>query len=114
MSVIENPAGGPAYPQSTAIYWPDPQYPVGIGRRRVRRWIALYWLVWWRWWTAPTVWRDPSNGQQRRLAIARAMCTRPEMLCLDEPAAGPQTRWKPRRWSRIIRFRASSTASRCY
>ena len=29
-----------------------------------------------------------SYGQQRRLEIARAMCTRPEMICLDEPAAG--------------------------
>ncbi|SNB62055.1 branched-chain amino acid transport system ATP-binding protein [Arboricoccus pini] len=27
-------------------------------------------------------------GQQRKLEIARAMCTRPTMLCLDEPAAG--------------------------
>ncbi len=27
-------------------------------------------------------------GAQRRLEIARAMCTRPVMLCLDEPAAG--------------------------
>jgi branched-chain amino acid transport system ATP-binding protein len=27
-------------------------------------------------------------GQQRKLEIARAMCTRPVLLCLDEPAAG--------------------------
>ena len=29
-----------------------------------------------------------SYGQQRRLEIARAMCTRPKIICLDEPAAG--------------------------
>jgi branched-chain amino acid transport system ATP-binding protein len=27
-------------------------------------------------------------GEQRKLEIARAMCTRPQLLCLDEPAAG--------------------------
>ncbi len=31
---------------------------------------------------------DLPYGDQRRLEIARAMCTDPEILCLDEPAAG--------------------------
>jgi len=43
-----------------------------------------------------------SYGQQRRLEIARAMCTRPQLICLDEPAAGlnPQ---ETEALSRIIR-----------
>ncbi|MEM7192077.1 MAG: ABC transporter ATP-binding protein [Pseudomonadota bacterium] len=31
-------------------------------------------------------------GDQRRLEIARAMCTKPRLLCLDEPAAGLNAR----------------------
>ncbi len=31
---------------------------------------------------------DLPYGEQRKLEIARAMCTRPKLLCLDEPAAG--------------------------
>ena len=41
---------------------------------------------------------DPAGelpyGAQRRLEIARAMCTDPVMLCLDEPAAGLNPREK--------------------
>jgi len=33
-----------------------------------------------------------SYGDQRRIEIARAMCTRPLLLCLDEPAAGLNAR----------------------
>jgi branched-chain amino acid transport system ATP-binding protein len=35
---------------------------------------------------------DLPYGDQRRLEIARAMCTGPELLCLDEPAAGLNAR----------------------
>ena len=35
---------------------------------------------------------DLPYGQQRRLEVARAMCTEPVLLCLDEPAAGLNTR----------------------
>lgn len=35
---------------------------------------------------------DLPYGDQRRLEIARAMCTKPILLCLDEPAAGLNAR----------------------
>ena len=35
---------------------------------------------------------DLAYGEQRRVEIARAMCTDPVLLCLDEPAAGLNTR----------------------
>ncbi|EPK3135434.1 ABC transporter ATP-binding protein [Enterobacter cloacae] len=47
--------------------------------------------------------REMSYGQQRRLEIARAMCTGPEMICLDEPAAGLNP-VETHKLSNIIRF----------
>ncbi|WP_058913844.1 ABC transporter ATP-binding protein [Entomohabitans teleogrylli] len=44
-----------------------------------------------------------SYGQQRRLEIARAMCTGPEIICLDEPAAGLNPA-ETRALSRIVRL----------
>ena len=44
-----------------------------------------------------------SYRQQRRLEIARAMCTGPEMICLDEPAAGLNP-VETQALSKIIRF----------
>ena len=44
-----------------------------------------------------------SYGQQRRLEIARAMCTGPEIICLDEPAAGLNP-IETEALARIVRF----------
>jgi branched-chain amino acid transport system ATP-binding protein len=49
---------------------------------------------------------DLPYGAQRRLEIARAMCTEPALLCLDEPAAG----LNPRESADLTRFLQSIQA----
>jgi branched-chain amino acid transport system ATP-binding protein len=49
--------------------------------------------------------RNLSYGEQRRLEIARAMATKPKLLCLDEPAAGFNPAEKAQLMSLIRRIR---------
>ena len=51
---------------------------------RARHWLDKLGLIERADWTAGTL----PYGAQRRLEIARALCTGPALLCLDEPAAG--------------------------
>ena len=54
---------------------------------------------------------DLPYGDQRRLEIARAMCTDPVLLCLDEPAAGLNPRESAELNDLILRIRADHGAS---
>jgi branched-chain amino acid transport system ATP-binding protein len=47
-------------------------------------------------------------GDQRRLEIARAMCTEPKLLCLDEPAAGLNPRETAELGQLLMRIRDES------
>jgi branched-chain amino acid transport system ATP-binding protein len=49
---------------------------------------------------------DLPYGDQRRLEIARAMCTRPVLLCLDEPAAGLNPRESGELNTLLLKIRA--------
>ncbi|HEX6142406.1 MAG TPA: ABC transporter ATP-binding protein [Geminicoccaceae bacterium] len=51
---------------------------------RAREWLERIELIERADWNAANL----PYGQQRKLEIARAMCTQPKLLCLDEPAAG--------------------------
>ncbi|HEV7878240.1 ABC transporter ATP-binding protein [Bradyrhizobium sp.] len=50
-------------------------------------------------------------GDQRRLEIARAMCTEPALLCLDEPAAGLNARESAALSDLLLSIRAEHGAS---
>ena len=50
-------------------------------------------------------------GDQRRLEIARAMCTRPALLCLDEPAAGLNARESAALSELLLSIRANQGTS---
>src|SRR6202040_2275352 len=58
---------------------------------------------------------DPAGelpyGAQRRLEIARAMCTDPVLLCLDEPAAGLNPRESAELNELILTIRAAHHVS---
>jgi branched-chain amino acid transport system ATP-binding protein len=57
---------------------------------------------------------DPAGalpyGAQRRLEIARAMCTEPVLLCLDEPAAGLNPRESDELAALLLRIRDGSAS----
>jgi branched-chain amino acid transport system ATP-binding protein len=54
---------------------------------------------------------DLPYGAQRRLEIARAMCTDPVLLCLDEPAAGLNPRESAQLNELILNIRADCATS---
>jgi len=54
---------------------------------------------------------DLPYGDQRRLEIARAMCTEPMLLCLDEPAAGLNPRESRELNNLLISMRAENGLS---
>ena len=54
---------------------------------------------------------DLPYGAQRRLEIARAMCTAPELLCLDEPAAGLNPRESAELNQLLLQIRKSENVS---
>ncbi len=54
---------------------------------------------------------DLSGGQKRRVAIAGVMAMRPQILILDEPAAGLDPRGRDEILSRIVEYRKSTDST---
>ncbi|MGO8914852.1 MAG: ABC transporter ATP-binding protein [Stellaceae bacterium] len=96
MSVLENLLVAQHAPLMRASFWsiagllglPGFRRAEAAAVARARRWLERIGLV--------ERADDPAGslpyGAQRRLEIARAMCTEPALLCLDEPAAGLNAR----------------------
>jgi branched-chain amino acid transport system ATP-binding protein len=74
---------------------------------KARYWLALTGLVA----RADDPAGDLPYGAQRRLEIARALCTDPVLLCLDEPAAGLNPRESAELNELILRIRAAHQVS---
>ena len=74
---------------------------------KARRWLELTGLVD----RADDPAGDLPYGAQRRLEIARAMCTDPVLLCLDEPAAGLNPRESAELNELIFSIRADHNVS---
>jgi branched-chain amino acid transport system ATP-binding protein len=74
---------------------------------RARHWLELTGLVE----RADDAAGDLPYGAQRRLEIARAMCTGPVLLCLDEPAAGLNPRESAELNNLLRRIRKEHDAS---
>jgi branched-chain amino acid transport system ATP-binding protein len=88
----------------------------GIGRygaaeraaiEKARHWLALTGLID----RADDPAGDLPYGAQRRLEIARALCTDPVLLCLDEPAAGLNPRESAQLNELILDIRAAHDVS---
>jgi branched-chain amino acid transport system ATP-binding protein len=68
---------------------------------RARDWLGRIGLIGRADWDAGNL----PYGDQRRLEIARAMCTQPKLLCLDEPAAGLNPRETSELGQLLVRIR---------
>jgi branched-chain amino acid transport system ATP-binding protein len=88
---------------------------LGLGKYRAAEKAAIERAKFWLEATALTSRADdPAGalpyGAQRRLEIARAMCTQPVLLCLDEPAAGLNPRESAALNELLLKIRADGCA----